>query len=111
MQHQPGFIEDKQFEWKKVGEGVRRKIMAYDNSLMLVKVDFEQDAISPLHQHYNVQITHIESGVFEVEMAGEKKILKTGDAFHVPSNIEDGVICLEKGVLINVFSPMREDFL
>jgi len=43
MQHQPGFIEDKQFKWEQVGEGVRRKVMAYENSLMLVKVDFDQD--------------------------------------------------------------------
>lgn len=111
MQHQPGFIEDKQLEWQTVGDGIRRKIMAYDTSLMLVKVDFEQAAVGALHKHVHVQITHIESGVFEVEIAGDKKVLKAGDGFHIPSNVEHGVVCLEKGVLIDVFSPMREDFV
>ena len=111
MQHQPGFIEDKHIEWQTAGDGIRRKIMAYDPSLMLVKVDFEQGAIGDVHKHPHVQLTHIESGVFEVEIAGEKKVLKAGDGFHIASNIEHGVVCLEKGVLIDVFSPLREDFL
>lgn len=111
MQQLPGFIEDKQFEWQPAGDGIRRKIMSYDPSLMLVKVDFEQGAVGAVHKHVHVQITHIESGVFEVEIAGKKKVLKAGDGFHIASNVEHGVVCLEKGVLIDVFSPMREDFL
>ena len=78
---------------------------------MLVKVDFEQDAVGAVHKHVHVQLTHIESGVFEVEIDGVKKVLKAGDCFHIPSNVEHGVVCLEKGVLIDVFSPMREDFI
>ena len=111
MLHKQGFIEDNQLEWQPAGEGIRRKIMAYDSSLMLVKVIFEKGGIGTVHKHVHVQMTHIESGVFEVEIAGEKKILKAGDGFHIPSNVEHGVVCLEKGVLIDVFSPMREDFL
>lgn len=110
MQHH-GFIEDNQFEWQAACDGIRRKIMAYDPSLMLVKVDFEQGAVGALHKHVHVQITHIESGVFEVEIAGEKKVLKAGDGFHIPSSVEHGVVCLEKGMLIDVFSPLREDFI
>mgnify|MGYP006200928741 FL=1 len=108
---QNGFIEDNQLEWQPAGQGIRRKIMAYDPTLMLVKVDFEQGAVGAVHKHVHVQLTHIESGVFEVEIAGVKKVLKAGDGFHIPSNVEHGVVCLEKGVLIDVFSPMREDFI
>ena len=108
---QTGFIENEQLEWQPAGDGIRRKIMAYDPSLMLVKVDFEQGAVGAVHKHVHVQITHIESGVFEVEIAGDKKVLKAGDGFHIASNVEHGVVCLEKGVLIDVFSPMRDDFL
>ena len=111
MEHQAIFIEDQQLHWQTAGQGLTRKIMAYDPSLMLVKVAFEQGAVGTVHKHMHVQITYIESGLFEVQIAGEKKILKQGDGFHVASNIEHGVVCLEKGVLIDVFSPMREDFL
>jgi quercetin dioxygenase-like cupin family protein len=105
------FIENNDISWETVGQGVRRKIMAYDESLMLVKVEFSQGGVGVVHQHYHTQITHVESGVFEVEIAGEKKVLKAGDVFYIPSNVLHGAVCLESGVLIDVFSPMREDFI
>lgn len=111
MEQQSFFIEEQQIPWQTADEGIGRKVLAYDPSIMLVKVDFEQGAVGKVHKHVHVQITYIESGVFEVEIADEKKILKAGDGFHVPSNTEHGVVCLEKGVLIDVFSPMREEFL
>lgn len=105
------FIQNKDIPWQYMGEGVRRKIMAYDDKLMVVKVEFETGGVGTLHQHYHSQITHVESGVFEVEIGGEKKILNGGDAFYIPPNVMHGAVCLEKGVLIDNFSPMREDFV
>jgi quercetin dioxygenase-like cupin family protein len=105
------FIGNETIEWEKVGDGLRRKIMAFDESLMLVKVDFEKGSVGTLHHHYHTQISHVEKGVFEIEINGEKKILKAGDAFIVPPNVVHGAVCLEAGVLIDVFSPMREDFV
>lgn len=105
------FIEDADVPWQTTGEGVRRKIMAYDEKLMVVRVEFEKGGVGTLHQHPHIQITHIESGVFEVEIADEKKVLKAGDAFYIPTNVMHGAVCLEAGVLIDTFSPMREDFI
>jgi len=105
------FIEDSQLPWQTVGEGVRRKIMAYDKQLMVVKVAFEAGGVGAVHEHYHSQITHIESGKFEIEIGGKKKILSAGDAYYIPSHVLHGALCLESGVLIDVFSPMREDFL
>ena len=105
------FINDDDISWEALNEKVKRKIMAYEQSLMVVKVAFEVGGVGPLHQHMHVQITHVESGVFEVEIDGQKKVLKAGDAFHIPANILHGAVCLEEGVLIDVFSPMREDFI
>ena len=105
------FIKNDAVEWEIVGEGVRRKIMAYDDKLMLVRVEFAKDGIGMLHKHYHSQITHVESGAFEVSIDGKKKILRGGDAFYIPPNLMHGCVCLEAGVLIDVFSPMREDFV
>lgn len=105
------FIENDSISWDILDDKVKRKIMSYESSLMVVKVAFEVGGIGPLHQHEHVQITHVESGVFEVEIDGIKKTLKAGDAFHIPSNIMHGAVCIEGGVLIDVFSPMREDFI
>jgi quercetin dioxygenase-like cupin family protein len=105
------YVRDEDLAWEQVGEGVKRKIMAYDDRVMMVKVDFEKGGIGAVHQHHHTQITHIDSGVFEVEIDGEKQILKKGDVFFIPSNVWHGAVCLEAGMLIDVFSPMREDFI
>jgi quercetin dioxygenase-like cupin family protein len=105
------FIENEGIKWEAVNEKVKRKIMAYDKDLMVVKVEFEKGGIGSLHQHRHSQITHVQSGAFEVQINGDKKILKEGDAFYIPPHIIHGAVCLEKGILIDVFSPMREDFL
>lgn len=105
------FIENREIPWEVVGEGVRRKIMAYDERLMVVKVEFQKGGIGTVHQHPHSQITHVESGIFEVEIGGEKKMLSTGDAFYIPPNVLHGAVCMADGVLIDVFSPMREDFI
>ena len=49
--------------------------------------------------------------MFEIEIEGKKEVLRKGDAFVIPSNAEHGAICLEDGVLIDTFSPLRDDFL
>jgi len=105
------FIEDDSIEWEVLDDLVSRKIMAYDPSLMIVKIKFKKGGVGPLHQHPHVQITHVQSGSFEVSIDGTKQILKAGYAFLVPSNLIHGVHCLEAGILIDTFSPMREDFL
>jgi quercetin dioxygenase-like cupin family protein len=105
------FSEDNATSWEVVGKGIKRKIMLFNESMMLVKVAFEQGGIGSLHQHVHTQISAIESGVFEVEIEGVKKVLRAGDSFLVPSNAMHGVVCMEKGVLIDVFNPMREDFV
>jgi quercetin dioxygenase-like cupin family protein len=110
-QEEKVFIENREIQWEPVAAGVKRKIMAFDDKLMLVKVEFEQGAEGILHRHHHSQITHVESGIFEVQIDGQKKLLTPGDAYYIPSNVLHGCVCMEPGVLIDVFSPMREDFI
>jgi quercetin dioxygenase-like cupin family protein len=105
------FIDNEQIPWETVDTGVQRKVMAYDDNIMLVKVKFDKGGIGPLHHHPHAQITHVESGRFEIEINGEKRVLKGGDAYYIPTDVIHGAVCLEAGVLIDVFSPMREDFI
>ena len=105
------FITDKDVQWEETAPGMKRKIMAWDERMMLVRVEFEKGAVGTLHSHPHTQISHVEKGSFEVEIAGEKQVLKAGDVFYVPPHAIHGAVCLEAGVLIDVFSPMREDFI
>ena len=104
-------IADDDLEWVTVEDGIRRKVMAYDDKLMLVKVDFKQGRIGATHHHPHLQISYVASGVFEITISGETKILRGGDVYFVPENAVHGAVCLEDGLLIDVFSPLREDFL
>lgn len=110
MQHNI-FIQDEHVPWEDLGAGVKRKVLSYDNKLMMVKVYFEQGAIGPLHQHHHSQITLVQSGSFEVIIGEERKILLAGDVFYIPPHLMHGCVCKESGVLIDTFSPMREDFV
>ena len=105
------FIDSATLDWTELGGGLRRKILGYDDHLMMVCVDFQKDAIGALHSHEHRQVTYIVKGVFEVTIGGEKKILREGDSFFVPPNIPHGVVALEEGRLIDVFTPARTDFL
>ncbi len=93
-----------------VAPGVKRQIMAYSDDIMLVKAIFEKGAEGYRHEHYQSQIAFIESGVFDVFVDGETKRLKAGDCFLMPPHVMHGAICVEAGVLLDMFSPIREDF-
>lgn len=105
------FIAGNDLEWEVVAEGVKRKIMGYDDKIMLVKVYFEKGGIGVMHEHYHSQVTYVESGSFDVTIDGKTKTLTAGDCFYIPPHDLHGAICTEAGVLIDVFSPIREDFM
>jgi len=106
-----GHTKKSQIPLEEVAPGMTRQIMGYDSDLMLVKVNFEKGSIGYKHKHPHQQVSYVVSGKFEVEIDGKKEILETGDAFTIPSDKEHGAVCIEDGVLIDTFSPLREDFL
>jgi quercetin dioxygenase-like cupin family protein len=56
-------------------------------------------------------VAYVESGVFEFTIGDETQTLKAGDCAYVPPDAEHGAVCKEEGVLLDIFSPVREDFL
>ncbi len=103
-------LED-EIPWQDLGAGVQRKLFGYDDKLMLIKVKFETGGIGQLHEHMHSQASFVESGIFEVTIGDEKKILKAGDGYYAPPHVIHGVVCQRAGVLIDSFSPLRKDFL
>lgn len=105
------FILTETMEWEDLGGGVSRKFLGYDNQIMMVKVKFEKGAEGTPHAHFHTQATYCAKGKFEFDIEGKKQIIKAGDGVYIPPNAVHGAICLEPGILIDVFSPVREDFL
>jgi quercetin dioxygenase-like cupin family protein len=107
----PLFVFTEKILWEAVTDGVQRKILGYGPDLMLVHVKFKKGSIGYVHKHPHRQVSYIESGSFEVNIGGEKKIQKAGDCYYLPADIEHGVVALEDSSLLDVFTPAREDFL
>ena len=105
------FIASDDLPWENLGGGVERKILGYDNQLMMVLVRFDKGAIGSLHHHVHRQVSYVESGSFEVTINGRTQVLKRGDSFFVAPDLVHGVVALEAGCLVDVFAPAREDFL
>ena len=105
------FFFSERTPWEEVEAGIKRQMMGYDGKIMLVKVAFEKGAIGQIHEHFHSQVAYVESGEFELTIGGKKEILKAGDSYYVPPHVLHGCVCLKPGVLVDVFSPAREDFL
>ena len=104
-------VRDSDVPWTDLGGGIKRKVMAHDANMMIVKVGFEAGGIGALHSHPHTQASFVASGRFEITIDGKTKLLQTGDVYFVPSDLVHGAVCLEAGELIDVFNPLREDFL
>jgi quercetin dioxygenase-like cupin family protein len=104
-------IKSNDLQTEEMSPGVTRQIIGYDSNIMVVKVSFIKGSIGYKHQHPHQQVSYILSGKFEVDIDGKIENLVAGDAFIAPSNAEHEVKCLEDGIIIDSFSPLREDFL
>jgi quercetin dioxygenase-like cupin family protein len=94
-----------------LGNGVSRQILGYNDDLMMVKVNFLKGSIGALHTHTHTQTSYCASGAFEFTIGDETRLIQEGDATYIPPGVLHGVVCLEDGVLIDTFNPVREDFL
>ena len=94
-----------------LGEGVTRKILATGGSMMTAQFTFEKGAVGAPHTHIHEQVGYVLRGRFELTLGDDKTIIEAGDTYYVPSNTLHGVVALEDGVLLDVFTPQRQDFL
>jgi quercetin dioxygenase-like cupin family protein len=100
-----------QSEEEQVAEGVSRRVLVHGGKMMSVEVTFQQGAIGPLHRHPHEQLTYVRSGRFRFTIGDEIHEVGAGDTLYKQPDILHGCVCLEAGVLIDIFTPQREDFL
>ena len=91
--------------------GVERKILSYTDELMCVENHFKAGAVGTLHHHPHTQITYVVSGQFEFAIDGVKKVVNPGDSMLKKDSVPHGCVCLKEGILLDIFTPMREDFV
>jgi quercetin dioxygenase-like cupin family protein len=96
---------------ESVGDGLTRQLFGYDDSILMARVEFDIGAVGSVHSHTHSQVSYVESGEFDVFVDGVEKRLGPGDSFYIQPNLDHGAVCRKAGVLLDVFSPVREDFL
>ena len=97
--------------WTPTDPGIKRRVLTWNDDLMLVEVAFDKGAVGALHQHPHIQASYVAAGRVEVTIAGVTETLDTGASFIVPSNAVHGCVALEAGRLIDSFTPMRGEFV
>jgi quercetin dioxygenase-like cupin family protein len=96
---------------ERVGDGIERQVI-WGERLMVCRLRFAPHVVTPIHSHPHEQITLVERGRVRFVVAGREQVFERGDVLHFPSRCEHGATMLdEEVILIDIFSPVREDFL
>jgi len=95
---------------EKVTEMVSRKIVAGERQ-MLAQIYLKRGALVPLHRHASEQMTYVLQGALRFLVGGEETIVREGEVLHIPSGVEHQSEALEDTFELDVFSPLREDWL
>jgi quercetin dioxygenase-like cupin family protein len=79
---------------------------------MICRLTFKPHVVTPVHAHPHEQITLVERGTLVFTIDGQARTASAGDVLHFPSHLEHGATILdEEVVLIDIFSPIRDEFL
>ena len=103
-------------DWSKipienVSEGIQRQMVVGKN-VMMCRFRFAPFLVTPEHTHPHEQMTLVIQGNVKFIIEGETYIVSPGDVLHFPPHNRHGATMLdEEVILIDIFSPIREDFL
>ena len=90
--------------------GMRRQVLAHNDQLMLVRHYFEQGWVGARHSHSHHQLVYVVSGAIRVDIDGREFDVLAGDSFVVDGGIEHQASALEASEVLDVFTPVREDY-
>lgn len=106
------YVRNVDKEYRDLGGGVKRKVLAYSDKLMNVELWFEPGAKGEMHAHPHEQIGYVIQGSLVFHEEGKEDVtLNEGDSYYVAPNVSHGIDCLTKVKLLDIFTPMREDFI
>jgi len=103
------------FSWETVEKEVLnpkmwRKVISGEK-VMLAQVFIAKDGVVPVHQHESEQLSYALEGALKLELEGKEIILHKGDVLCVPSNVPHRAVALEDYFGLDLFSPIRLDWL
>ena len=94
---------------RELAKGIRGRYF-HTNSMTIGFVDIEKGSILPAHSHIHEQTTQITEGQLEMTIGGVTQILEPGVITLIPSNVVHGARALTDCKVVDIFSPVREDY-
>jgi len=103
------------FSWETVKKEVlndklARKVISGEK-ITVAQIFLAKDGVVPLHHHENEQISSVVKGAMRFEIEGQEIVLRAGDVLSIPPNVPHRVVALEDSQALDVFSPVRTDWL
>ena len=89
---------------------ISRKIVTGEKA-MVAQVFIKKDGVVPEHHHESEQITYILEGALKFELEGKEVVVRKGEVLTIPSNVPHRAVALEDTVDLDIFSPIRHDWL
>jgi quercetin dioxygenase-like cupin family protein len=101
--------------WEEMKEDIMNPLAGrkalHGEGITLARFRFDQGNVVAVHKHVNDQITTVQSGSVRMTCGDEEFVLKAGEMVHVPPNVPHGNVALEDTVIIELFSPIRSDWI
>jgi quercetin dioxygenase-like cupin family protein len=97
--------------WENAEPGVSRRILPPGEKLMMMEVRFEKGAQGYEHSHPHEQLSYCISGKLDFRINGESVSIQAGESVSIPSGAVHGVTAREASMLLDVFTPPREDLI
>ncbi|SCG84897.1 cupin domain-containing protein [Methanobacterium congolense] len=104
-------VSDDKKEYIIVSEGIKRKTLVYGSKTMLTEFLLDGGNTLPMHRHPEEQTGYLVSGNIILTIDGENYDMKPGDSWSINGNVDHGAEIKEDSVAVEVFSPVREDYI
>ena len=99
-----------EIELEKVTEMISRKIVTGERE-MLAQIYLKKGALVPMHSHESEQMTYVLQGAMKFLIGGEEIMVREGECLHIPSWVEHQAEALDDTFELDLFSPIRHDWL
>ena len=91
--------------------GIRQKTLVYGEKTLMTEFRLDRGSVLPIHRHPHEQTGYLVKGRIRLHIGDEVFEVEPGDSWNIPGTVEHGADIIEDSVAVEVFSPVREDYL
>jgi len=105
------FVKEDERHYMDLAEGIKMKALTYGQKTLMSEFRLSEGAHLPSHSHFHEQIGYLISGRIRFEIGGKTYEAAPGDSWCIPGDVLHSADILEDSLAVEVFSPVREEYL